>query len=72
MGVGDVVISVSSAVVAKMQRQGIPPHRLRVVKNGPLDSPRRSEQFGLADNLTVRPPAIVTVAGLLRSKLRPL
>jgi hypothetical protein len=70
MGVGDVVISVNSAVVAKMQRQGIPSHRLRVVKNDPLDSPRRSEQFGLADDLTVRPPAIVTVAGPVRNKLR--
>jgi glycosyltransferase involved in cell wall biosynthesis len=68
MGMGDVVISVSSAVAAKMQRRGIPLHKMRVVKNGPLDSPRRSDQFGLADDLTVRHPAIVTVAGLLRNK----
>jgi glycosyltransferase involved in cell wall biosynthesis len=68
MGVGDVVIAVSSAAAATMQRRGIPPHKLRVVKNGPLESPRRATEFCLADDLTVRPPAIVTVAGLLRNK----
>jgi glycosyltransferase involved in cell wall biosynthesis len=68
MGVGDVVISVSSAVAATMKRRGISPHKLRVVKNGPLDSPRRSVQSGLADGLMVRHPAIITVAGLLRNK----
>jgi len=67
MGMGDVVISVSSAVAASMQRRGVPSHKLRVVKNGPLGSPRRSVQF-LPDNRTIRHPAIVTVAGLLRNK----
>jgi glycosyltransferase involved in cell wall biosynthesis len=67
MGTGDVVISVSSAVAASMQRRGVASRKLRVVKNGPLGSPRRSVQF-LPDNRTIRHPAIVTVAGLLRNK----
>jgi glycosyltransferase involved in cell wall biosynthesis len=67
MGIGDIVISVSSAVAASMQYRGVPSHKLRIVKNGPLASPRRSTQF-LPGSRTVRRPAIVTVAGLLRNK----
>jgi glycosyltransferase involved in cell wall biosynthesis len=68
MGVGDVVIAVSAAVAATMRQRGIPPGKLRVVRNGPLESPRRRAAFGLANEITVRRPAIVTVAGLLRNK----
>jgi glycosyltransferase involved in cell wall biosynthesis len=68
MGVGDAVVAVSSAAASMMRRWGVPEHKLRVVKNGPLASPRRSGAFLLSDSLTVRPPAIVTVAGLLRNK----
>jgi glycosyltransferase involved in cell wall biosynthesis len=68
MGVGDVVISVSAAVAATMRQRGVSPHKLRVVRNGPLDSPRRQTAFGLADEITVQRPAIMTVAGLLHNK----
>jgi glycosyltransferase involved in cell wall biosynthesis len=68
MGVGDVVIPVSCAVAAAMQRRGIPPNKFRVVKNGPLASPRRFAEFCLADGAAVRHPAIITVAGLLHNK----
>jgi glycosyltransferase involved in cell wall biosynthesis len=68
MGAGDIVISVSKAAAETMRQRGIPPHKLRVVKNGPLDSPRRPAGVASADKSGVRNPAIVTVAGLLRNK----
>ena len=42
MGVGDLVITVSDATAKDMERRGIPRHKLRVVRNGPLGSPRRA------------------------------
>jgi glycosyltransferase involved in cell wall biosynthesis len=68
MGVGDVVIPVSCAVAAAMQRRGLSPNKLRVVKNGPLASPRRFAEFCSADGRAVQHPAIITVAGLLHNK----
>jgi hypothetical protein len=40
MGVGDRVIAVSQNVRERMERRGIPARKLRVVRNGPLGTPR--------------------------------
>ena len=42
MGLADRVIAVSGAVSQSMQQRGIPQHKLRVVTNGTLESPRVS------------------------------
>jgi len=69
MGVGDLVITVSDATAKDMERRGIPRHKLRVVRNGPLGSPRRavSDDVVGGEGL-LRHPAIVTVAGLFSHK----
>lgn len=63
MGVADRVIAVSQAVSKSMQQRGIPQHKLRVVTNGTLESPRAGS---LKDCLPVclQRPAITTVAGM--------
>jgi glycosyltransferase involved in cell wall biosynthesis len=68
MGVGDRVIAVSDAVARHMNRRGIPNGKLRVVRNGPLGSPRRSRVAAPSSPIRLRHPAIVTVAGLSRRK----
>jgi glycosyltransferase involved in cell wall biosynthesis len=62
---GDIVIAVSAAVAARMKQWGVPEQRLRVVRNGPLNSPRRTSQFVSA---ALERPIIMTVAGLLHNK----
>jgi glycosyltransferase involved in cell wall biosynthesis len=68
MGLGDVVIAVSTAVANSMSDRGIPVRKLRVIKNGPLGSPRRDPRVpdGLA--IGMRRPSITTVARLFRQK----
>ena len=68
MSVGDLVIAVSTSVAKKMQRRGIPAHKLRVVRNGPLGSPRRPPLEASGHAIHVRRPAIVTVGGLYQRK----
>lgn len=67
MGVGDRVIAVSEAVRTAMRQRGIPARKLRVVRNGPLGSPRRPPLNG-AGEVAVARPAIVTVAGMFQRK----
>jgi glycosyltransferase involved in cell wall biosynthesis len=68
MGVGDRVIAISTSVAEHMQRRGIPAHKLHVVRNGPLGSPRRPPLETSGNAIDVRRPAIVTVAGLYHRK----
>lgn len=68
MGVGDRVIAVSEAVEIAMRRRGIPPRKLRVVRNGPLGSPRRPPLDRCITEFPVARPAIVTVAGMYQRK----
>lgn len=64
LGVGDRVICVSAAVAEGMRRLHISDSKLRVVRNGPLGSPRRPEVGAALSELTINKPAIVTLAGL--------
>lgn len=64
MGLADRVIAVSDAVMKSMQQRGVPIHKLRVVKNGTVDSPRHQK----SNPLLLNRPAIVTVAGMYHRK----
>lgn len=68
MGIGDRVISVSKAVAIEMEHWGLPQGRLRVVRNGPLGSPRRDERQDHDGAKNLYCPAIVTIAGLYSHK----
>ena len=68
MGIGDRVISVSKAVATEMEHLGFPRGRLRVVRNGPLGSPRRDERQDQKVEKNLHYPAIVTIAGLYSHK----
>jgi glycosyltransferase involved in cell wall biosynthesis len=68
MGLGRRVIVVSDAVGSTMRHRGIPRHKLQVVRNGPLGSPRRPRNQHASCGLRLQPPAIVAVAGLYRRK----
>jgi glycosyltransferase involved in cell wall biosynthesis len=66
MGVGDRVIAVSSSVRDSMKDRGISDAKLRIVRNGPLGSPRR--RGAVTEKILLRRPAIITIAGLYRRK----
>ncbi len=66
MGLGDRVVAVSRQVAASMERRGIPREKLRVVLNGPLDSPRLPPPAPPAKSLAR--PAIVFVGSLTPRK----
>ena len=66
MGLGDRVIAVSDAVAASLRRRGVPTGRIRVVRNGPLGSPRAI--VAPAEPPVLERPAILTVGGLYRRK----
>lgn len=69
MGLADRVIAVSRAVAQSMMQRGIPGHKLRVVCNGTLNSPR--DGFSAAESLpsvSLQRPAITTVAGMFQRK----
>jgi glycosyltransferase involved in cell wall biosynthesis len=68
MAVGDLVISVSEGAARGMVRRGFPRRKLRVVKNGPLNSPRRNASVDRWMEQEMRHPAVVTVAGLFSYK----
>lgn len=69
MGLADRVIAVSRAVAQSMIQRGIPEHKIRVVCNGTLNSPR--DGFSAAESLppvSLQRPAITTVAGMFQRK----
>lgn len=67
MGLADRVITVSNAVADSMIRRGIAKHKIRVVGNATLNSPRNPK---IKDCLPVplKRPAITTVAGMYKRK----
>jgi glycosyltransferase involved in cell wall biosynthesis len=72
MGLGDRVIAISDAVAASMSSRGIPSAKIRVVRNGPLGSPRKAYQSE-QQPVTLQRPAIVTIAGMyMRKGIIPL
>jgi glycosyltransferase involved in cell wall biosynthesis len=64
LAVGDRVICVSMAVAEGMKRLPVSDHKLRIVKNGPLGSPRWAQSDSAPLKVVVSKPAIVTLAGL--------
>ncbi|MBW4645967.1 MAG: glycosyltransferase family 4 protein [Goleter apudmare HA4340-LM2] len=67
MGLAERVIAVSNAVADSMVRRGIPQHKLRVVTNGTLGSPRH-RHIQDYQPLPLQHPAIATVAGMYTRK----
>jgi glycosyltransferase involved in cell wall biosynthesis len=67
MGLGDRVIAVSAAVADSMTKKGIPSRKIRVIKNGPLGSPRRHSRTD-RQTIGIRRPSITTVARLFKQK----
>ena len=68
MGVGDRVIAVSTAVAEHLQRRWLPDRKIRVVRNGPLGSPRRRPPADGTATVTLARPAIMTLAGMYHRK----
>jgi glycosyltransferase involved in cell wall biosynthesis len=68
MGLADIVIVVSAANLELMKRRGIPEGKMRIVRNGPLGSPRRLLSETVGEEIELRRPAIVTVARLFTQK----
>ncbi len=68
MGVGDRVIAVSSVVADHLRRRGLAARKIRVVRNGPLGSPRRRPSPDGAATMTFTRPAIMTLAGMYHRK----
>lgn len=67
MGWAEGVIAVSQAVAQSMMRRGVPEKKLRIISNGTLGSPR-TRQLKEYQPLSLKRPAIVTVAGMYRRK----
>jgi glycosyltransferase involved in cell wall biosynthesis len=67
MGLADQVIAVSNAVANSMIKRGIPAHKLRVVSNGTLGSPRH-KRLQDYQPLPLQTPSITTVAGMYNRK----
>lgn len=63
LGVGDRVICVSAAVGESMKRLCFPAAKIRIIRNGPLDSPR-SNRAAEPLKFVMNKPAIVAVAAL--------
>lgn len=67
MGLADRVIAVSDAVAVSMRNRGIKHHKLRVVRNGTLGSPRTKLMHEYTP-IAIDHPAIVTIAGMYERK----
>jgi glycosyltransferase involved in cell wall biosynthesis len=67
MGLADRVIAVSGAVAQSMVRRGITKHKLRLISNGTLGSPRHGN-IRECQPLPLHHPSIVTVAGIYQRK----
>ena len=63
MGLADRVIAVSTSVERSMNRKGIPKHKLRIIFNGTIDSPR-TRPLSDYEALPLARPAITSVAGM--------
>jgi glycosyltransferase involved in cell wall biosynthesis len=65
MGYASRIVSVSKQGVETMRKRGLEVARMRVVENGPVNSPRLPARF---DVLELAHPAIVTVCGMHHRK----
>jgi len=68
LGVGDRIFCVSAAMAESMKSLHVPAEKIRVIRNGPLDSPRRLNGVAEASKIVMSKPAIVTVAALQTHK----
>jgi glycosyltransferase involved in cell wall biosynthesis len=68
LGVGDRVICVSAAIGEQMKGLCFPASKIRIIRNGPLDSPRRSNATSAPGEFVISKPALVTVAALQTHK----
>ncbi|MEA5569755.1 glycosyltransferase family 4 protein [Calothrix sp. UHCC 0171] len=66
MGLADRVIAVSQAVAVSMEKRGIPKHKLQVISNGILGTPRFVPSDCIPEPL--QHPAIATVSGIYKRK----
>jgi len=64
MGIADRVIAVSQAVADSIIQRGISPHKVRVVRNGTIGTPRLSRSHPAP----LHRPAITTIAGMQNRK----
>jgi glycosyltransferase involved in cell wall biosynthesis len=64
LGVGDRIICVSAAVAEGMTRLPVSSHKLRIIRNGPLGSPRRTEPAPAPLKIGASNPVVMTLAGL--------
>jgi glycosyltransferase involved in cell wall biosynthesis len=67
MALADRLITVSAAVAEDMQRQGVPPARIRVVLNRNLQSPRQPS-IATLEPAALAHPAVLTIAGMNHRK----
>ncbi len=65
MRYADRVVAVTAMVAMSMAARGIPAHKLSVVRNGTVGSPRRTE---IPDMPPLQRPAITTVSGMYARK----
>jgi glycosyltransferase involved in cell wall biosynthesis len=69
LGLGDQVICVSDAVGQSMKQLCFPASKIRIIRNGPLDSPRRpNRRTDEPLQVALNKPAIITVAALQTHK----
>jgi len=68
LGVGDRIICVSTAIAESMKSLHVPASKIRVIRNGPLDSPRRLNRANEPSKVVLSKPAIITVAALQSHK----
>jgi glycosyltransferase involved in cell wall biosynthesis len=66
LAVGDLIICVSEYLASEMRAHGLPSRKLRIVRNGPLGSPRLQREESAGCNL--KSPAIVTIAEMASHK----
>lgn len=66
MGGADRIITMSENAIARLAARGMPRQRMRAVRNGTVGSPRLLDVP--QEPVTLRQPAIVTVAGLYERK----
>lgn len=67
MALADRALAVSEVSAISLRRRGFPGSRLRVVRNGPLRSPR-ADHLPALPPVSLRHPAILAVGGLYRRK----
>jgi glycosyltransferase involved in cell wall biosynthesis len=68
LGSSDKIICVSDAIAKEMKRFQFADSKIRVVRNGPLGSPRRPNISPASENCRISRPAIVTLGSLHRYK----